>query len=102
MNPNEHELQYPWAEAPATGAWITLRPGLHWVRMPLPFALDHINLWVLDDEIEGRPGFTTAASLPTRRGPRGSPSSMACLRADPCCGRSVRTSIRIISGSRTG
>ena len=62
MNPNEHELQYPWAEAPATGAWVTLRPGLHWVRMPLPFALDHINLWVLDDEIEGRPGFTIVDS----------------------------------------
>ena len=26
--------------------------------MPLPFALDHINLWVLDDEIDGRRGFT--------------------------------------------
>ena len=62
MNPNEHELQYPWAEAPATGTWLTLRPGLHWVRMPLPFALDHINLWVLDDEIEGRPGFTIVDS----------------------------------------
>lgn len=24
-------------------------PGVHWLRMPLPFALDHINLWVLDD-----------------------------------------------------
>jgi glyoxylase-like metal-dependent hydrolase (beta-lactamase superfamily II) len=26
--------------------------------MPLPFALDHINLWVLDDEIDGRAGYT--------------------------------------------
>jgi glyoxylase-like metal-dependent hydrolase (beta-lactamase superfamily II) len=58
MNPNEHELHYPWDEPPAPGGWVTLRPGLHWVRMPLPFALDHINLWVLDDEIDGRPGFT--------------------------------------------
>ena len=23
--------------------------GLHWIRMPLPFALDHINLWLLED-----------------------------------------------------
>lgn len=23
--------------------------GVFWLRMPLPFALDHINLWVLDD-----------------------------------------------------
>jgi glyoxylase-like metal-dependent hydrolase (beta-lactamase superfamily II) len=62
MNPEEHELHYPWSELPATGAWITLRPGLHWVRMPLPFALDHINLWVLDDEIDGRAGFTIVDS----------------------------------------
>ncbi len=26
--------------------------------MPLPFALDHINLWVLDDEIDGHTGYT--------------------------------------------
>ena len=58
MNPNEHELQYPWADAPVSGTWLTLRPGVHWVRMPLPFALDHINLWLLDDELEGRTGYT--------------------------------------------
>lgn len=27
----------------------TVSDGILWVRMPLPFALDHINLWVLDD-----------------------------------------------------
>src|SRR5690606_9570590 len=26
--------------------------------MPLPFALDHINLWLLRDEIDGRQGWT--------------------------------------------
>ena len=25
------------------------RPGMLWLRMPLPFALDHINLWLLAD-----------------------------------------------------
>jgi glyoxylase-like metal-dependent hydrolase (beta-lactamase superfamily II) len=58
VNPHEHQLHYPWDDVPGLGAWITLRPGLHWVRMPLPFALDHINLWVLDDEIDGRAGVT--------------------------------------------
>jgi len=24
-------------------------PGVHWLRMPLPFLLDHINLWLLED-----------------------------------------------------
>ena len=62
MNPHEHELNYPWPDVPALGAWTTLRPGVHWVRMPLPFALDHINLWVLDDEVEGRAGYTVVDS----------------------------------------
>ncbi len=52
MNPGEHELSYPWAEVPQPGTVVTLRPGVHWLRMPLPFALDHINLWLFDDEIE--------------------------------------------------
>ena len=62
MNPQEHELQYPWADVPALGTWVTLRPGVPWVRMPLPFALDHINLWVLDDEVDGRAGWTVIDS----------------------------------------
>jgi glyoxylase-like metal-dependent hydrolase (beta-lactamase superfamily II) len=52
VNPAESELAYPWPDVPATGTTIALRPGLHWLRMPLPFALDHINLWLLDDEFE--------------------------------------------------
>jgi glyoxylase-like metal-dependent hydrolase (beta-lactamase superfamily II) len=70
MNPQEHELTYPWSEVPTPGTLVTLRPGVHWLRMPLPFALDHINLWLLDDEIEGRAGFTAidcgVTSEPTR------------------------------------
>ncbi|QCI79649.1 MBL fold metallo-hydrolase [Hankyongella ginsenosidimutans] len=26
-----------------------IAPGVFWLRMPLPFALDHINLWLLED-----------------------------------------------------
>ncbi|TBO32482.1 MBL fold metallo-hydrolase [Aquabacterium lacunae] len=61
-------LQFPWGdERPAVGQWLTLQPGLHWVRMPLPFALDHINLWVLDDALpasapHGLPGYTVVDS----------------------------------------
>ncbi|MBV8165966.1 MAG: MBL fold metallo-hydrolase [Alphaproteobacteria bacterium] len=42
-------LDFPWADPPAPGATITVAPGVHWVRMPLPFRLNHINLWLLDD-----------------------------------------------------
>lgn len=31
------------------GETLTVAPGVAWVRMPLPFALDHINLWLLED-----------------------------------------------------
>ena len=42
-------LQFPHAAAPAAGASLEIVPGLRWLRMPLPFALDHINLWMLQD-----------------------------------------------------
>ncbi|MGB3934570.1 MAG: MBL fold metallo-hydrolase [Burkholderiales bacterium] len=41
--------EYPFAEPPAPGATMEVAPGLHWLRMALPFALDHINLWLLED-----------------------------------------------------
>jgi glyoxylase-like metal-dependent hydrolase (beta-lactamase superfamily II) len=41
--------EYPFAEPPAPGATAEVAPGVHWLRMALPFALDHINLWLLDD-----------------------------------------------------
>ena len=28
---------------------IEIAPGVLWLRMPLPFALDHINLWLLEE-----------------------------------------------------
>jgi glyoxylase-like metal-dependent hydrolase (beta-lactamase superfamily II) len=42
-------LQYPVATAPAPGEIVPIAPGARWLRMPLPFALDHINLWLLED-----------------------------------------------------
>ena len=50
MNPLESQLDYPLGDTiPATGAVHEIAPGLRWLRMPLPFALDHINLWLLRD-----------------------------------------------------
>jgi glyoxylase-like metal-dependent hydrolase (beta-lactamase superfamily II) len=42
-------LIHPFTEPPAAAQLMEVAPGVRWVRMPLPFALDHINLWVLDD-----------------------------------------------------
>ena len=50
MNPLESELSYPFGDAlPATGTALQVVPGVRWIRMGLPFALNHINLWLLDD-----------------------------------------------------
>ena len=41
--------EYPFPNPPVPGASSEVAPGVHWVRMVLPFQLDHINLWLLDD-----------------------------------------------------
>lgn len=57
MNLLEAELHYPFADTlPAPGELMTVAPGVQWLRMPLPFALDHINLWLLDDTGSEGPG----------------------------------------------
>lgn len=58
-NPKEHELTYPLGDAlPALAATLEVAPGVRWLRMGLPFALDHINLWLLEDRIDGVEGWT--------------------------------------------
>jgi glyoxylase-like metal-dependent hydrolase (beta-lactamase superfamily II) len=42
-------LEYPFPEVPAPGTTVEVAPGIHWLSMPLPFQLDHINLWLLQD-----------------------------------------------------
>src|ERR1700751_3110424 len=42
-------LHFPVATPPGAGETLRIAPGVEWVRMPLPFALDHINLWLLED-----------------------------------------------------
>lgn len=42
-------LQFPCSAPPPTGGCTVVRPGCLWLRMPLPYALDHINLWLLED-----------------------------------------------------
>lgn len=58
MNAQEKELDYPLGEhIPAPGGMTEVAPGVYWLRMFLPFALDHINLWLLRDHYEGREGW---------------------------------------------
>src|SRR5438093_7543472 len=47
-------LEHPWTEPPAPADVRAVAPGIYWLRMPLPFQLNHINLWLLEDG----PGWT--------------------------------------------
>ncbi len=57
MNALELELTYPMGDTlPEPGATLNVAPGIKWIRMSLPFALNHINLWLLRDELDGPNG----------------------------------------------
>jgi glyoxylase-like metal-dependent hydrolase (beta-lactamase superfamily II) len=59
-------LVHPWPEPPVGGTAFDVAPGIQWIRMPLPFALDHINLWLLEDE-GGVTVVDTGVGLPATR-----------------------------------
>lgn len=57
MNLLEHEIHYPLADAmPQAGSCLEVAPGVKWIRMSLPFALNHINLWLLRDSFDDGAG----------------------------------------------
>ncbi|MGB7404526.1 MAG: MBL fold metallo-hydrolase [Pacificimonas sp.] len=42
-------LTYPLGDwHPDAGELYEIADGVHWLRMPMPFSLNHINLWILD------------------------------------------------------
>ena len=43
-------ISYEYDARPETGFTMSIADGIHWLRMPLPFALGHINLWLLHDD----------------------------------------------------
>ena len=42
-------IRYPWSEPPAPGAATEVAEGVLWLRLPLPMALDHVNVFALDE-----------------------------------------------------
>lgn len=52
--PARPALQYPFGDPPEAGEVREVAPGVKWVRMPLPFVLKWINLWLIEDG----PGWT--------------------------------------------
>jgi glyoxylase-like metal-dependent hydrolase (beta-lactamase superfamily II) len=43
-------ISYPFADVPEKGQWLEVAKGVYWLQMLLPMALDHINLYVLEDD----------------------------------------------------
>ncbi len=60
------QINYPFDAVPDGGKATEVAPGVFWVRMPLPFKLNHINLWVLDDG-DGWTVVDTGINLPEVR-----------------------------------
>lgn len=50
--PTRHRgLDYPFGDrAPAPGEAIEVAPGVHWTRLPVPGPLNHINVWMVEEE----------------------------------------------------
>ncbi|WP_353233633.1 MBL fold metallo-hydrolase [Diaphorobacter ruginosibacter] len=44
----QENLTYP-LQAPQPGHWREVAQGVYWVRLPMPLALDHINVWLIED-----------------------------------------------------
>jgi glyoxylase-like metal-dependent hydrolase (beta-lactamase superfamily II) len=42
-------LKFPETEPPAPGEVKEMAPGILWARIPLPFRLNHINVYLIDD-----------------------------------------------------
>ena len=43
-------LEFPHAAPPAPGSLIEIAPGVRWFRLPLPYRLDHVNIYLIEDD----------------------------------------------------
>lgn len=80
--PEPAGLRHPFEAPPAEGEAVEVAPGILWVRLPLPMALDHVNAYALADE----DGWTLVdTGLDTRR----TRALWRRLLAGPLAGRPV-------------
>ena len=49
MDDLHRRIRYPHEAAPDPGTALEVAPGILWIRLPLPMALDHVNIYALDD-----------------------------------------------------
>lgn len=75
-------IRYPFATPPEPGAAVEVAEGVLWLRLPLPMALDHVNIYALDD---GGGWTVVDTGLNTRR----TRAAMEAALAGPLAGRPV-------------
>ena len=76
-------IAYPFDTPPAPGKAVTVAPGVLWMRLPLPMALDHVNVYALEDG-DGWTLVDTGFDTPASR------DLWDALLAGPLAGRPVR------------
>jgi len=94
---NYRGLTYPWGRlgAPEPETPVAIADGVWWARFPMPGGLDHINIWLLEDE----DGWTVVDTCLKRSGSR----YFKVLWATSRLGASfARTYTPIILGSQAG
>lgn len=77
------QIRFPRPDAPAPGTAQEVAPGILWIRMPLPMALDHVNCYAFD-EGDGWSILDTGIASRTSR------AIWDTLLAGPLAGRPVR------------
>lgn len=49
MSRNKELIRFPFLEPPAPGKIEQVDKNIFWARMPLPFVIDHVNVYILED-----------------------------------------------------
>ena len=83
MDDVTRSIRYPHEEPPALGTVKEVADGILWVRLPLPMALDHVNVYALDDG----DGWTL---IDTGIDSRKCRETMQAVLAGPLAGKPVR------------
>ena len=49
MDGSSAVMRHPWEDPPGPGEATEVAEGVLWIRLPLPMALDHVNVYALDE-----------------------------------------------------
>src|SRR5580693_7419023 len=50
MQNSQSKLTFPIPVAPVAGSVTDIAPGIRWLRLPLPYRLDHVNIYLIEND----------------------------------------------------